>query len=218
MPLANYGVLAGTFNRFEFDPPVGYGQYYHGFIFVNAPPPAGGAAQAWRCAVDVKMPDGVVEYARVKMKREELENILSLSTGFHALESNAESGALDYARNTAITRPLGCLALFFAFFNTSVWRKNEGGSVLADLQGTLVSVKRLYVFGQRFHNNDPDEWGMHDVHMNQGDPPGSPWFDSNGIWQDGGVLVEHDDDTVEGFFIKFLTQTLKTDSNGHPVP
>ena len=62
MPLDQYGVLAGSFNRFERDPPVDYGNFYHGLLYVNAPLPGQQVPVEWRCALDVKAPDGVVEY------------------------------------------------------------------------------------------------------------------------------------------------------------
>ena len=57
MPLARYGVLAGSYNRFERDPPVNYGNFYHGLLYVNAPLPGQQTPVEWRCALDVKAPD-----------------------------------------------------------------------------------------------------------------------------------------------------------------
>ena len=58
--------------------------------------------------------------------------------------------------------------------------------------------------------------GMHDVHMNQGDPPGQ-FQHLDGIWQDGGVLVERPNGNLAGFFVKFVTQTLNTNDQGLPA-
>ena len=57
---------------------------------------------------------------------------------------------------------------------------------------------------------------MHDVHMNQGDPPG-PFQHLDGIWQDGGVLVERPNGNLAGFFVKFVTQVLNTNDHGLPA-
>ena len=232
MPLDHYGVVAGTFARFDRDAPAQYGNFYHGQIFVNAPPPGGGAVVTYRCAVDVKMPDGIVEYVKVSIPRRDISRILHQASGYHDLARLPDSGAVDYVRSPYIRRPLGCASLLYGLLKVltgktyRVWTQNAGGSVLADLESILINVHRIYVFGERFYNANGNEHGMHDVHMNQGDPmpaQGDPdyaqklgWYHNSGIWQDGGVIVEHDDRTVEGFFLKFLTQSLHTDDHGHP--
>ncbi|HWW75224.1 MAG TPA: DUF2278 family protein [Pyrinomonadaceae bacterium] len=231
MPLPQYGLLVGSFNRFDRDDPNNFGSFFHGHIFVDAPPPGGGAQITYRCAVDVKLPNGIVEYLKIKIKREDIENILAFTNGYRDLARTATSGAIDYVRSSFIASPIGCLAIFYAILKLftgqehKVFTQNAGGSVLTDLESILVNVRRVYVFGAPFHNTN-GERGMHDVHMNQGDPlpaQGDPdyaqklsWYNNSGIWQDGGVLVEHNDDEVEGFFIKFLTQTMNTGDDGHP--
>jgi uncharacterized protein YukJ len=57
---------------------------------------------------------------------------------------------------------------------------------------------------------------MHDVHMNQGDPPGN-FQQLDGVWQDGGVIVRRPSGLLTGFFVKFVTQTLKTNDQGLPA-
>ena len=53
MALPAYGVLIGTLNHYEPEPPDDYGNFFHGLIFVNAP------AGLYRCAVDVGTPSGI---------------------------------------------------------------------------------------------------------------------------------------------------------------
>lgn len=232
MPLDQYGVLVGAYNRFERDPPVDYGNFYHGLLYLNAPLPNQQNLVEWRCALDVKAPDGVVEYIRITIKREAIAGILALDPGYHPLTPNAASGALDYVRSPFIVGPIGCLSIFYGLLKAlggrehKVFTQNAGGSVLDALNGMLIDIRRVYVFGEPFDPLQPGNIGMHNVHMNQGDPmptPGAPnygqqlgWYNSGGIWQDGGVLIEHNDGTVEGFFIKFLTQTMNTGDDGHP--
>jgi uncharacterized protein YukJ len=57
---------------------------------------------------------------------------------------------------------------------------------------------------------------MHDIHMNQGDPPGQ-FRALDGIWQDGGVVIERSDGTLVAFLVKFETQTLDTNDQGLPA-
>src|SRR5262249_1194578 len=56
---------------------------------------------------------------------------------------------------------------------------------------------------------EPDE-GVHDIHMNQGNPPHSHDQD-NGVWQDGGLLFEFPDGTFSAVFLAFQTQKWHTD-------
>jgi hypothetical protein len=125
---------------------------------------------------------------------------------FHSLAPTPSSGALDYVRNPLLGWP--------------VWKQNVGMSALTDLEAFHAAdggIRRIYVFGAHFQNaaqNPPQ--GMHDVHMNQGDPPG-PFQHLDGVWQDGGVVVERPGGTLAGFFVKFVTQTLDTNDHGLPA-
>ena len=84
-------------------------------------------------------------------------------------------------------------------------RPGRAGTVLRD-------AVRLYVFGQQCTTG----LGVHDVHQNQGDPLGSQWYPDNGAWQDGAVMAEQADGRVVVWQVKFNTQSLDTDDDGHP--
>lgn len=92
------------------------------------------------------------------------------------------------------------------------WVASDGDNALDVLEPKLRSASRIYVFGQAFVSG----LGVHDVHLNQGDPAGSQWYASNGIWQDGAVMCEQPDGRVMIWQLKFNTQSLVTDSDGHP--
>jgi uncharacterized protein YukJ len=84
------------------------------------------------------------------------------------------------------------------------------------LVSMVTGSNRVYVFGVPY--SDPDPYpGMHDVHMNQGDPIASAFHPLDGIWQDGCVIVDGGDSGLAGYFGKFATQSLTTDSNGWPT-
>jgi len=76
-----------------------------------------------------------------------------------------------------------------------------------------VVAGRTVVFGEPFDRGS----GMHNVHQNQGDPPGSQWWPENGIWQDGAVMTERRDGALVAFVSKFSTQASRTDDYGHPA-
>jgi uncharacterized protein YukJ len=62
----------------------------------------------------------------------------------------------------------------------------------------------------------PKEDGLHETHMNQGNPPGRHWRE-NGAFQDGAVIVQRGDDSFMALFTAFQTQRLPTDSRGDPT-
>ena len=82
------------------------------------------------------------------------------------------------------------------------------GPLTSDHQGSV----RIFVFGAPYTTG----LGVHDIHMNQGDPPG-PFQHLDGIWQDGGVLIERPDGEIMAFLVKFATQSLHTNSQGLPI-
>ncbi len=57
---------------------------------------------------------------------------------------------------------------------------------------------------------------MHNVHLNQGDPPG-PHQAENGVWQDGAVIIQRADSGVTIRQVKFNTQSLITNDQGLPA-
>jgi uncharacterized protein YukJ len=78
---------------------------------------------------------------------------------------------------------------------------------IADANGTI------YAFGSQY----TDGTGIHDIHMNQGNPPGS-FEKDNGIWQDGMLVFELPaSGTWAAIFIAFQTESWSTDDNGNPV-
>lgn len=70
----------------------------------------------------------------------------------------------------------------------------------------------VYGFGFLFQ---PKEDGLHETHMNQGNPRGRH-FKENGTFQDGAVIVERNGNFA-AMFTAFQTQFLPTDARGNPV-
>jgi uncharacterized protein YukJ len=64
----------------------------------------------------------------------------------------------------------------------------------------------IYVYGGHFNNG----LGIHEVHMNQGSIGG--FEDSNGVYQDGCILLEYPGDHWEAIFLAFQSQSWCTDS------
>ncbi|MCU6501675.1 YukJ family protein [Rugamonas sp. A1-17] len=78
----------------------------------------------------------------------------------------------------------------------------------------------VYGFGFLF---EPQHDGLHETHMNQGNPkpkPGSGLKDhssENGTYQDGALIVQIGD-KFQALFIAFQTQLVPTDNRGFPTP
>ncbi|SAK62278.1 hypothetical protein AWB77_02206 [Caballeronia fortuita] len=83
-------------------------------------------------------------------------------------------------------------------------------------------AKDVTVFGFGFLF-EPGKDGLHETHMNQGNPkpaPGSRVRDhsnENGVLQDGAVMVEVDG-KFQALFVAFQTQLVPTDDQGRPIP
>ena len=221
MPLSHgYGVVIGSKHKYYRDPINAYGQYYHGNLEVQTP------IGVYKCAIDVdskQLPNGV-EWRVVELGKSNLKGLSLLANGWHYLNSNATSGALDYIRSVELQSKVGCVFVVFnpilemlrrllqAVINPP-WKQGTSLDALADLEPLLQNPKRLYVLGEPFTTG----LGVHNIHQNQGDPANSQWWAENGIWQDGATLIQRQDDTIAAFLNKFTTQSYKTDDSGHPI-
>jgi hypothetical protein len=228
MALSSYAVVKGDFDHFTRDPPDDFGRFLHGHIFIRAPNEQGNVV-LFDCACDVNTPNGWIDYFHIpKLDPDKFLVVPDLPDGRHLLPTGQDAGAagggaLDFIRNPLISLPLGCAALFLGILNwltgknNQVWTKNTGEEALNVLEPMVESgdIDKVYVFGARFEHEPP--FGMHDIHYNQGDPPGS-FQHLDQIWQDGGVIVRHHDGRYEGFFVRFNTQSMNTDNNGLPIP
>jgi hypothetical protein len=216
VPLDDYGVLVGTLTGWFRDTPDNQGRWYHVNLTVGAP--AAGSTRSFRCAVDVdsKMSAIGVQWKLLRFTKESLGPPAALAPGYHALDSTSSSGALDLIRHPSIRDAPGCLVvrnpgqLLGRFSRSWVSGSNQDASVA--LESILVMDATVYVFGEPFTSG----FGMHNIHQNQGDPAGSQWWDENGTWQDGGVLVLRPDGSLDAFVSKFSSQSPRTDENGHP--
>ena len=215
MPLAFYGVLIGAFDHFTRDDPNNFGSWYHGKVYVRAP------VNVYEAAVDVSTPQGIqVQYRVARLRPDLFANVAALADGYHPLASTASSGAIDYVRSEMFRIRLGCAfaplqwlaRIFEALLESRSWTLSNGDNALNELEQTLAGATRVFVFGAPYTTG----LGMHDVHMNQGDPPG-PFQRLNGIWQDGGVIVDRPDGLL-AFMVKFETQTFRTGNDGLPLP
>lgn len=200
MPLDTpYGVNVGPLYNYDLvNPDTGQWPHYHVRV-------SGSNGQVMDSAINLKsLTEVKIEYRRRQFASQDslFANVVALGNGQHLLGQTAMSGALDYVRHGGIT-------------GTTGWTLQTGNNLIDELNALLSGVERLYVFGATYSSGI----GVHDVHMNQGDPNGSSFQHLDGIWQDGGVLFQYGgpQPRLEMLQIKFETQSLYTDDHGLPI-
>lgn len=193
----DYGVVAGVVQSADLVNPSG-GQWPHYHIWVQTP------AGLYDSAVNLKsLTEVKIEYRARDVDPDLFSNVLSLPDGWTKLAQSSTSGALDYVRRPGLT-------------GHGDWTLQTGDNLINQLQLLLTGVQRVYIFGAAYSTG----LGVHDVHMNQGDPPDSEFAPLDAIWQDGGLIFQYGSPQPKSTVlqIKFETQSLNTDDQGHPVP
>jgi uncharacterized protein YukJ len=200
MPLDTpYGVNVGPLHDADLvNPSTGQWPHYHVRV-------SGQNGQVMDSAINLKsLSDIQIEYRSRQFSIQDplFASVVELADGQHLLAQTSSSGALDYVRHGGIT-------------GTTDWTLQTGNNLIDKLNALLSGVERLYIFGATYSSGI----GVHDVHMNQGDPDGSSFQHLDGIWQDGGVLFQYGggQPRLEVLQIKFETQSLYTDDQGLPV-
>ena len=189
--LPSYGVVIGQSGNYSTE----QGKWMHVIMNVEA------AGVKYQAAVDVNEPNGLFQYQILNGLDQTLFAVDSkLKDGWHTLKSNAISGAMDYARSPILTKAL-----------KPTWTNVTGNQAGEALVALLKVSTKVYVFGAPYTTGK----GVHDIHCNQGDPPGQ-FRALDGIWQDGCVFILKSDKSLSAYLGKFSTQTLNTDGNGLP--
>lgn len=214
MPLTEgYGVLIGQPHSYHIDPPDLEGRWPHFHLYIK------NSSGVYDCAINLKSRTDIkIQYRDFRsIKHQYFEKIFSKPDGFHQLEPIPESGALDFIRHPGLQD--SCTA----------WYKENGENLVTLMKYYLIAsinptnpldlnrIKRIYIFGEPFAVGTRQ--GMHNIHMNQGDPVDSGFSGENGIWQDGGVIYEYNntEPLASILLTKFQTQSLKTDNSGRPL-
>jgi hypothetical protein len=225
VPLSSgYGVVVGSLHRYYPDPAEGYGDYFHANVEVLTP------RGVYRCLLDVD--DGsaagllwrVVELGATDLNGVALKGVASLPDDWHPLDSTRNSGALDYLRTPELAARAGTPVSPSEptpdaergddrAAGNSVWRRGTRQQALADLERLLQGTVRVFVYGEPFTRGR----GVHNVHQNQGDPPGSVHAEENGVWQDGALVVRRQSGSFAAYLTKYATQAARTDKRGRPM-
>ncbi len=144
--------------------------------------------------------------------------LTALPVGVTPLAGKDANPAIDYLRSTANSQPLVTRSQLTTLplpgktdaqnlHNAVIEYLNQA---IADKNGTVYAFGALYTTGN----------GIHDIHMNQGNPK-SDHSGDNGIWQDG-LLVFNMPAANNGagqwvaIYIAFQEQVWQTDITGNP--
>ena len=231
MPIANYSVLTGRPTAGK----VVSGASAHYQITVEA------TSRTFTVAVNIESVDGSEVLYAIKegFTAPDPAGLAGLASGLTAVPSVPGGLALDFVRSTIggqpmITRaemaalPIPADAERFLQEALSLDRSFEalGSAVPAHALGNAVVTllneavadpgSLVYAFGSAYADGGVTD-GIHDIHMNQGNPTDNHGND-NGIWQDGALFVSLPGQmTWTAVFIAFQTESWETDGAGDPV-
>lgn len=218
MALKDYGVLKGRALDSEIDPPSDSSPHYQVLI--------SDGVKKHRISINVKSqesPSDLLYLVNDNFQHPVLGQLAEFSWGFHSLESEPGGVALDFIRG-------------------NLFRPEDMKPLPPDLPGPSNDLKELidlyiqraiqsedavlYAFGEPWGpENVSDKYfgflpghGIHDIHMNQGSV--GRFQDSNGVWQDGGLLIHFPDrNQWVGIFLAFQSQCFHTDDRtGNSLP
>lgn len=212
MPLKNYAVLKGRpiNNRLA----TGSNPHYQVLVSENGTP--------YRIAINVRSQDGseVQFLVRSRFEHPVTEKLGALSEGLHHAPPKPDGIALDFIRSN-LMQPweLKPLPMSAAGPDNDLNEKID-----AYVQRAMSDEDAwIYAFGEtwgpetdkadRYFGFTPGR-GIHDIHMNQGNPPGR-YAGDNGPFQDGGLVFEFPrEQQWVAIFLKFQSQAWHTEDGG----
>ncbi|MDA2299538.1 YukJ family protein [Bacillus cereus] len=216
MPVRNYGVLKGIAIDKNMEREDRKSPHYQILMI-------GEQNTKYRIAVNAKSIKGQPELLYLVDEEFDASAITILPTmenGYTPINENNREIALDYIRSE--------------LFDSS--KMEELPSTQPGLDNDLHDLfnkyipkaineeATVYIYGSKWgpeHKADkvfdfsPSN-GMHNVHMNQGNPKNGKFAGDNGTWHDGGILIQFEDKWV-AIFLAFQSQSWCTDEDGHPT-
>jgi uncharacterized protein YukJ len=224
VPITNYSLLKGQ--------PTGgkvvSGSSAHYQITVQ------GTGGPFTVAVNIQSVDGSEVLYAIESKFVPPSSLAKVASGMTKLPSKAGGLALDFVRETIAGKPMitkaqmtllptaNDTAKFIAEIEQGDHVSEHAAHALSNAVITLLNAAvndagaLVYAFGSAFSDNGKVD-GIHDIHMNQGNPLNNHGGD-NGVWQDGALFVySSKTKSYTAVFIAFQTESWQTDAKGNPV-
>lgn len=221
MPVKNYGVLKGIAIEKKEEREDKESPHYQILMI-------GEDNVKYRIAVNAKSISGQPELLYLvdeKFNASAITILPTMDNGYRSINENNKEIALDYIRSH----------LFDPSKMKTLPADLEGeNNDLNDLLNKYIpkAIKEeatIYIYGSKFGPEKKEDKvfhfqptnGMHNVHMNQGneDKPGDKkdFSGDNGIYHDGGILIQYKDNHWVGIFLAFQSQSWCTDNRGYPT-
>ena len=227
MPIANYSVLKGRPTAGK----VVSGSSAHYDITVQA------TTGTYTVAVNIESVDGseVLYAIQSNFIPPDTAGLAALAGGMTPLPSEPGGLALDFVREAIDGTPMitrGAMILLPIATSTSTFLEDPKAAIIDPdeasahaLENAVVALLNqavadpdatVYAFGSAYADQGAID-GIHDIHMNQGNPSGNHSAD-NGIWQDGALLLSlPGQGTWTAVFLAFQTESWTTDDHGNPA-
>jgi uncharacterized protein YukJ len=221
MPIAKYSVLKGRPTAGK----VVTGASRHYQITVTA------GSGTFTVAVNIESVDGseVLYAIEQSFAVPGAAGLAGLADGVTGIASAPGGLALDYVREQIGGKPMitrAAMTLLPKLVRGSAHGAAEERAAVAAsraLENAVVALldaaiaagdATVYAFGSAFADRGVVD-GIHNIHMNQGNPVGNHGGD-NGVWQDGGLFLEMGG-MWTAVFLAFQTESWVTDATGNPA-
>jgi uncharacterized protein YukJ len=174
---------------------------------------------SWQIAVNVESSDGseVLFYIDENFTPPDAEALDSLAQGATSLAGADANPAVDYLRSKVNNSPLitreQLTPLPLPGHSNADQLKNAVVQFLN--QSVADPDATVYAWGSRYTDGT---LGIHNIHMNQGNPVPGSFATDNGIWQDGLLVFSLPaSGTYAAVFLAFQDESWDTDENGNPL-
>ena len=213
MPIHNYSVVKGT-------PQNGSVQFNHQGRGPHYVVNLHAGSRRLQVAVNIESQDGseVLYLIQDPFTPPNPQALLDLPAGQSPIASVVGGLAIDYVRSQVNGAFLVNRSSMTLLPVTKKGKTSKLQNAVVALLNRTVAERdgTFYGFGS-FYEDPGRVSGVHDIHMNQGNPPGAHSAD-NGIWQDGALFIHlPSEDRWIGLFIAFQSESWQTDNQGDPL-
>lgn len=208
--LRNYSVAIGKVKEYYLEGEKNEGRWPHYVIEVQA------NKTTYHCVLNLYSRANVpMKHKIIDLSSNSFPHLGALQDGIYPLpyhhdERAMNEGGLDYFRHPEINRT-----------SSLPWKNNQLVSEKTTVplfNNLLKDATRVMVFGERFFpKNGRGNGGIHDVHQNQGNKKGAAFSVINGIWQDGGVIIDYADGSRKLIMTQFEVQQNQSDEDGNGI-